>query len=76
MSESKKEERKEGKERKKPPKYRFQSVCVFGESNVGKEVEFITTTNELRKILIAQKINFMYRRGIQGVKRKCGTFSK
>ena len=33
----KKEERKEGKERKRPPKHKFKSICVFGESDVGRE---------------------------------------
>ena len=64
MFESKKEERKERKERKKPPKYRFQSICVFSEPDVGKEGEFIATTNELGKVLASRKINFIYRGGI------------
>ena len=43
MSESKKEkeERNEEKEKKRTPKHKFNSICVFGESEVGKEREFI-----------------------------------
>ena len=64
MFESKKEERKERKERKKPPKYRIQYVCVFGVSDVRKEGEFIVATNELGKVLVTRKINFVRRREI------------
>ena len=67
-SKKKKEERKERKKRKKPPKHRFQSICVFGESNVGREEEFIVAANELANILIARKINFVYGGGIQGLR--------
>ena len=68
MFESKKKDRKEGKDRKKPPKHRFQSICVFDKSNVGEKGEFIAATNELGKVLTARKINFMYRGGIQGLR--------
>ena len=44
-SKKKKVERKEGKEKKKPSKHKFQSFCVFGESNVGREGEFVIVTN-------------------------------
>ena len=50
MSESKKkkkEERKEEKEKKRPSKHRFKSICVFGESDVRRESEFIAAANEL-----------------------------
>ena len=63
-SKKKKEKRKEGKERKKLPKHRFQSICVFSEFNVGREGEFIATTNELGNGLPIRKINFMYGGGI------------
>ena len=56
--------KKNKEERKKPLKYRFQFVYVFGESNVGKEREFITKTKKLGKVLVARKINFVYRGGI------------
>ena len=64
MSESKKKK----KEKKTPPKHRFQYIYVFGESNVGKEGEFVATVKELGKILAARKIHFMYRGGIQGLR--------
>ena len=49
-------------------KHRFQSICVFGESDVGKEGEFVATANELGKVLSARKIHFVYGRGIQGLR--------
>ena len=57
MFESKKEKRKEGKERKKPPKHGFHSICVFSESDAGKEGEFIVAANDLGKVLVARKIH-------------------
>ena len=59
-SKEKKEERKERKERKKPLKHRFKSICVFGESKVGKEGEFIVAASELGNVLFSRKINFVY----------------
>ena len=64
MSESKKKK----EERKKPPKHIFHSICVFGESDVGKEGEFIVVTNELGNVLAARKIHFVYGGGIQGLR--------
>ena len=57
MSESKKEkdEKNEEKERKRPPKYRFKSICIFGESDVGKEGEFIAVASELGNVLAVEK---------------------
>ena len=60
MSESKKKK----EERKKPPKHRFQSICIFGESDVRKEGEFVVVANELGKFLATRKIHFVYEGGI------------
>ena len=64
-SKKKKEEKKEGKERKRPPKHRFKSICVFSESDVKREREFIVTVSELGNVLVTKKINFVYGGGIQ-----------
>ena len=60
MSESKKKK----EEREKLLKHRFQSIYVFGESDVRKEGEFVATANELRNVLAARKIHFVYGGGI------------
>ena len=70
MSESKKEkeERNEEKEKKRTPKHKFNSICVFGESEVGKEREFIAAASEVGNVLAAKKINFIYGGGVQGLR--------
>ena len=74
MSESKKEKEERRKEKKKPPKHRFKSICVFGESDVGKEGEFLAASSELGHVLASRKINFVYGGGIQGL-RGCAALS-
>ena len=62
------ESEKMKEERKKPSKHRFQSIYVFNESDVGKKGEFIVIANELGKVLVATKIHFVYKGGIQGLR--------
>ena len=62
------ESNKKKEERKTPPKCRFHSICIFGESDVGKEEEFVAASNELGKSLAARKIHFVYGGGIQGLR--------
>ena len=71
----KKMERKEGRERIKPPKHRFKSICVFDEFDVGREGEFIVGISELGNVLLARKRNCVWGWNL-GFKRKCGDFSK
>ena len=49
-SRKKKDERKE---RKKPLKHRFKSICVFNESDVRRKGEFIIAPSELGNVLAA-----------------------
>ena len=46
MSEKKKE-----KEGENSSKYKFKSICVFSEIEIGKSEEFLTTTNNLGNVL-------------------------
>jgi len=46
----------------------FKSICIFGETDLGKDKEFIPTANELGRALAARKINFIYGGGIQGLR--------
>ena len=67
-SKKQKEERKEEKERKKPPKHRFKSICIFSESNIRREREFIAIASEVGNVLAVRKINFVCGGGIQGLR--------
>ena len=49
------------------PKCRFTSICIFGETDVGKDGEFLTAAKELGNELADRKINFVYAGGIQGL---------
>ena len=49
-------------------KYRFKSICIFGETDEGKNREFLTAAKELGIALAARKINFVYGGGIQGLR--------
>ena len=60
----------ERKEKKKgiTPKCRLKSICIFGETDSGKDGEFLNAAKELGTALAARKINFIYGGGIQGLR--------
>ena len=59
MSEIKKE-----KDIENPSRYRFKSICVFSDLEVGKSGEFLTVVSDLDNVLAAKKINLVYGGGI------------
>ena len=61
----------ERKEEKKGimSKYRFKPICIFGETDEGKDREFLTAAKELGTALAARKTNFVYGGDIQGLRR-------
>ena len=62
MSKSKTEE-----EGAKPSKHKLKSICVFGESDVGKDGEFLQAARNLGHEIARRNINFIYGGGIQGL---------
>ena len=59
MSKSKKEKKGENSSM-----HRFKFICIFGELEIMKNREFLTTTSDLDNVLAARKINCVYGGGI------------
>ena len=68
MSESKKQKVAREEKIERPPKRRLKSICVFGESDAGKDEEFKIAANALGLLLADKKINFVYGGGVQGLR--------
>ena len=50
------------------PQCRFTSICIFGDTDVGKDADFLIAAQDLGKALAARKINFLYGGGIEGLR--------
>jgi predicted Rossmann-fold nucleotide-binding protein len=47
--------------------HKIKNICVFGVSSLGKENEFLKSSNHLSRVLTERKIHLMYRRGSLGL---------
>ena len=61
-------ERKKERNGEIPSRHIFKSICVFSELNVGNNGEFLIVASDISNALIARKINFVYRGGIQDLR--------
>ena len=56
------------KESAGPSQKRFNSICVFGSPNLGRDAEFRKAAYSLAAALAARKIHLVYGGGIQGLR--------
>ena len=59
---------KEEKKSEGSSTHRFNTICVFGGSNLGRDDGFVKVASDLGKVLGAQKINLVYGGGIHGLR--------